>query len=116
MAGPTRRTLTWLFALGLSAAATGALGADKLAVDATRVYVNRHAQQRIAAGECRAVHAWVIGTLAFCPTDGSPWYRRAERVVYHPHERNALFRFEDGEPFTGWGLVRFDERGMWAWR
>ena len=34
MPGPTRRSLTWLFALGLSAAATGAFAADKLAVGA----------------------------------------------------------------------------------
>jgi hypothetical protein len=90
--------------------------ADKLAVEHARVHVNRAAQARIAAGGNRTVHAWVTGTLTWCPTDGSPWYGRAKRVTYQPRRSNRFYFYGYGDWFTGAPLVRFDEYGMWAWR
>ena len=89
--------------------------ADKLAVEHARVHVNKAAQRRIADGEPREVHAWVTGQLAFCPTDASPWYGRAQRVTYQPHRSNRFYFYGYGDWFTGTSLVRFDPHGMWAW-
>lgn len=90
--------------------------ATKLALENARVHVNTAAQERIAAGEFRTVHAWVTGRLAFCPTDLSPWYAHAQRVIYRPHE-SPQFRYERSDAaFVTGSLVRFDEHGMWAWQ
>jgi hypothetical protein len=93
--------------------------ADKLAVEHADVHVNLAAQARIQAGGPREVHAWVTGSLAFCPTDESPWYHHASEVTYDPR-RGARFWFRGyGDRFTrvtGNQVVRFDERGMWTWR
>ena len=76
-------------------------------------YVNVDAQQRIAAGGVREVHAWVTGTLTF--DLGLVEAAMLSQVSYRPHE-SPFFHYTD-RPDRRLGEVpvaHFNERGMWA--
>ena len=54
------------------------------------MHVNERAQQRIAGGAVREVHAWVTGTL------GDVRLAVPTRLTYRPHERAVFFRLDTG--------------------
>lgn len=60
-------------------------------IDAT-MHVGRTAQQMIAAGGHRQVHAWIIGRLA--PVT----LQVPHRLVYRPHERPEFYLAATGAP------------------
>ena len=86
--------------------------ADKLALYGAVSHVGTAAQQRIADGGPREVHAWVWGALHLCPPDS--WRDDARRVTYHPHEEPQFRWVDTGEWFHRAQVVRFDSEGMWA--
>lgn len=54
------------------------------------MHVGVAAQQRIASGAQREVHAWVVGRLAEITLD------QPARLVYRPHERPEFYLLETG--------------------
>ncbi len=77
------------------------------------VRVSGAAQQRIAAGAAREVHAWVTGTLI----ESLDWREALllAKVAYRPHERGEFF-FDSGgwsnTPYTGGRYASFGPEGM----
>lgn len=74
-------------------------------------YVNGIAQQRIAAGAPREVHAWVRGRLISDPV-WTPYDN--QQVTYKPHTHPWFFYVSDGTVWNGSPVVTFNERGMFA--
>ena len=78
-----------------------------------RAVINAAAQQRIADGGNREVHAWIEGELAWrdpIPGELDSWVR----IAYRPRIRGQFVI--DG---TDWGVARFDraaftDKGMFA--
>lgn len=66
--------------------------ADAVTIVAATMHVGRAAQARIAAGQPRQVHAWIIGRLAPVILD------TPRRLVYHPHERPEFYLADTGAP------------------
>ena len=67
------------------------------------MHVSVKAQQRIAAGAAREVHAWIIGTLAgVALTD-------PQRLTYRPHERPEFYLESTGAPIWRAEAVLFTD-------
>jgi hypothetical protein len=71
-----------------------------------RTHVNCRAQQRIAGGAAREVHAWIVGTVSDTATLASP-----RRLTYRPHERAEFFVADTGEEIHSADIVAFDADG-----
>jgi hypothetical protein len=68
-------------------------------------HVNCRAQQRIAGGAAREVHAWIVGTVSDTATLARP-----RRLTYRPHERGEFF-VDTGEAITTAEVVAFTAQG-----
>lgn len=70
-------------------------------------FVRLSAQQRIADGAAREVHAWITGTL----TDGAVTVTDMRVITYRPRERGSFYYVDNGEAFTGADVVVFGTDG-----
>ncbi|WP_157680449.1 hypothetical protein [Mycobacterium dioxanotrophicus] len=67
------------------------------------MHVRIAAQQRIAAGAAREVHAWIVGRLSEVTLD------QPTRLVYRPHERPEFYLAITGRPVHTAAAVLFTD-------
>jgi len=72
-----------------------------LGLRGARMVVNERARLKIAGGNPKDVHAWIIGTLG-AVTLGDP-----VRITYRPHERGEFFVAETGQPIWAAAALAF---------
>ena len=75
------------------------------------VFVRLSTRERIAGTQGhREVHAWITGTLIDDGTTVVP-ATGARRVTYNPYRRADFHYADNGDTFTGAGVVTFDIDG-----
>ena len=75
-------------------------------------HVGLSAQQRIAGGANREVHAWVVGTLTSIPAFDA---LLLAKVSYRPHQRPEFFyEYHPDQEWTGSEYAVFGREGLYA--